>query len=123
MTRKIIALTISCLLLASAGAAHAEESQLLVLKKDTVMGMKDGSMARISAVDLQSVTGPYTSTGIFIEFTHEGVKYRLKASDTNIKNDAPRTCLPGEVKYAQANQQIGATQMGSGESSCAQASK
>tara|TARA_R110000803_G_scaffold58608_3_gene116802 strand:+ start:57 stop:428 length:372 start_codon:yes stop_codon:yes gene_type:complete len=123
MIRNLIALTISCLLLASAGTAQAEAAQLLVLKKDSVMGMKDGAMARIPASELDSVTGPYTSSGIFVEFSHNGTKYRLKASDTNIKNDVKRTCLPGEVKYAQANQQIGATQMGSGESSCASASK
>lgn len=118
MKRQLIAMALIWTLLVAQSPALADQIQLLQLKKDTVMGMKDGAMSKIPASEVAGVQGPYTVSGIFIEFSHQGTTYRLKASDTNIKVNTPRTCLPGEKKVAEANTQIGATQMGSGESGC-----
>ena len=106
---------VALLLLSVAPVAHGEEIQSF--KKATVLGMKDGKPQRIDTAGFQT---PITASvnGIFIEFEFEGSHYKLKASDTEFDGKVERACLAGEIKYATANQQIGATQMGSGASAC-----
>ena len=108
---------ILCALLGGLFAPALLAEEINSFKKQSVMGLKDGKPQLIDTADL---TPPIQAelTGMFLEFEFNGSKYKLKASDTNFDGTVQRTCLPGEIKYTTANQQIGGTQMGSGESAC-----
>ena len=118
MIRNMILVMAFAVVTATVSAAQADEGDVLSFKKPVVMGMIDGNLKKIDTSTITGVTGPYEQNGIFLDFTFNGQLYRVKASDTNFQKKIYRTCLPGEIKIAQSNQQIGATQMGSGESSC-----
>ncbi|KCZ89467.1 hypothetical protein [Hyphomonas johnsonii] len=118
MTRILFALALSCAFMASAGLAQADDATPLAFKKTSVMAMIDGKLTRVDTTAFKQLDTPYEVDGMFVKFTHGGKEYRVKATDTNVETNKPRVCGPTEIKVAQSNQKIGATQMGSGESAC-----
>jgi hypothetical protein len=112
MMRQVV---LAALVLFAPAASYAEE--ITGFKKAVVLGKEDGSLGPINTADI-SLPVEATLKGVFLEFTVDGKQYMIKASDAFTTAKVQRVCLPGERKYAEANTQLGGTQMGSGESAC-----
>lgn len=112
MMRQIV---LTALVLFTPAASHADE--ITGFKKAVVLGKENGSLRTIETAKI-SLPVEATLKGVFLEFTADGTHYMIKASDAVTTAKVQRACLPGERKYAEANTQLGGTQMGSGESAC-----